>query len=40
LDQLFLEQFKHGIAEATYEEGARLTGQLLSELRTKTNTPS
>lgn len=38
LDRLFLASFKHGINEATYEEGARLTGQLLSELRTKTNT--
>lgn len=39
LDKLFLESFRHGIQEATYEEGARLTGQLLSELRTKTNVP-
>jgi hypothetical protein len=40
LDQLFVESFKHGIAEATYEEGARVTGQLLSQLRAKTNTPA
>lgn len=39
LDKLFLESFKHGLDEATYEEGARLTGQLLAELRNKTNTP-
>ncbi len=38
LDKLFLEAYKHGVNEATYEEGARLTGQLLSELRNKTNT--
>lgn len=40
LDKLFVETFKHGIGEATYEEGARLTGQLLAELRNKTNTPA
>ncbi len=40
LDKLFSESFKHGIAEATYEEGARLTGQLLAELRNKTNSPA
>lgn len=39
LDKLFAEHFRHGIAEATYEEGARLTGQLLSELRQKTSQP-
>lgn len=39
LDKLFLEAYKHGITEATYEEGARLTGQLLSELRAKTSQP-
>jgi hypothetical protein len=38
LDKLFLESFKHSLADATYEEGARLTGQLLTELRSKTNT--
>jgi hypothetical protein len=40
LDQLFVESFKHGISEATYEEGARLTGLLLSELRKQTNSPA
>lgn len=40
LDRLFVESFKHGIAEATYEEGARLTGLLLSELRKQTNSPA
>ncbi len=39
LDKFFLESFKHGINEATYEEGARLTGQLLAELRQKTSQP-
>jgi hypothetical protein len=37
LDKLFTESFKHGLADATYEEGARLTGQLLTDLRAKTN---
>lgn len=37
LDKLFIESFKHGINEATYEEGARLTGQLLASLREATN---
>lgn len=37
LDTLFTEAYHHGLSEATYEEGARLTGQLLSELRTKTS---
>lgn len=40
LDKLFVESFKHGIDEATYEEGARVTGQLLAELRNKTNSPA
>lgn len=40
LEKLFVDSFKHGMTEATYEEGARLTGQLLSELRNKTNTPA
>ncbi|MCC7161472.1 MAG: hypothetical protein IT331_03180 [Anaerolineae bacterium] len=40
LDRLFVESFKHGINEATYEEGARLTGQLLSKLRKQTNSPA
>lgn len=35
VDKLFTETFKHGMSEATYEEGARLTGQLLSELRNR-----
>lgn len=35
LDKLFTEAYHHGLSEATYEEGARLTGQLLSELRNK-----
>lgn len=36
LDKLFTDSFKHGINDATYEEGARLTGQLLSDLRSAT----
>lgn len=36
VDKLFVESFKHGTSDATYEEGARLTGQLLSELRNRT----
>jgi hypothetical protein len=40
LDQLFVEAYKHGINEATYEEGARVTGQLLAELRQKTSQPN
>ena len=36
LDKLFVENFKHGLSEATYEEGARLTGQLLGEIRSRT----
>jgi hypothetical protein len=39
LDQLFTENYKHGMGEATYEEGARITGQLLAELRQKTSQP-
>ncbi|HZQ11135.1 MAG TPA: hypothetical protein VFD70_31480 [Anaerolineae bacterium] len=35
LEKLFVQSYKHGMNEATYEEGARLTGQLLSELRNK-----
>lgn len=35
LEKLFQQSYKHGMSEATYEEGARLTGQLLSELRNK-----
>lgn len=37
LDDLFSKNFKHGLNEATYEEGARLTGQLLAELRNKSS---
>jgi hypothetical protein len=37
LDKLFTESFKHGLADATYEEAARLTGELLSQLRARTN---
>ncbi len=33
LEKLFVANFKHGLADATYEEGARLTGQLLGEIR-------
>jgi hypothetical protein len=35
LDRLFSESFHHGMGEATYEEGARVTAQLLAELRTR-----
>lgn len=37
LDVIFQDAFKHGMNEATYEEGARITGQLLSELRQRTS---
>lgn len=33
LDALFFQAFKHGMSQATYEEGSRITGQLLGELR-------
>lgn len=33
VDQLFLANFKHSMDEATYEEGALITGQLLSTFR-------
>jgi hypothetical protein len=36
LEQLFQAKFQHGLAQATYEESARMTGQLLAELRQKT----
>jgi hypothetical protein len=36
LDKLFTDAYKHGMSEATYEEGARLTGQLLGEIRSRT----
>jgi hypothetical protein len=39
LDKMFLEAYKHGIGEATYEEGARITGLLLGELRARTSQP-
>lgn len=39
LDKLFIENFKHGLSDATYEEGARLTGQLLGEIRSRTAQP-
>lgn len=35
INKLFVESFKHGIAEASYEEGARVTAQLLAELRNR-----
>lgn len=35
VEKLFQENFKHGVDTATYEEGARLTGQILAELRNK-----
>lgn len=40
LEQLFVDAYRHGMNEATYEEGARVTGQLLAELRNKTNAPA
>lgn len=40
LEKIFGEAFHHGMNEATYEEGARITAQLLSELRNKTSQPS
>lgn len=33
LEALFMEQFQHGSDTATYEDGARLTGFLLAEIR-------
>ena len=38
LDKLFTESFKHGMGDASYEEGARIVGTLLTELRSKTTT--
>lgn len=35
LEKLFGESFKHGMNEATYEEGARMTAQLLAEQRAR-----
>lgn len=37
LDQKFGDGFKVSMNEATYEQGARMTGELLQELRRKTN---
>ncbi len=35
LDALFAEAFKHGMGEASYEEGAHITGQLLAAQRAR-----
>lgn len=35
LDKMCVEMFQHGIVDATYEEGAKLTGRLLTELRSR-----
>ncbi len=35
LDALFAESFKHGMAEASYEEGAHITAQLLAAQRAR-----
>lgn len=40
LEKLFAETYKHGMSQATYEEGARLTGQLLGEIRMRTTQQS
>lgn len=37
LDKLWFDSFKHGLGNASYEEGARITGQLLTDLRAKAN---
>lgn len=34
LDRIFMESFKHPMNEASYEEGARITAQLLASQRT------
>lgn len=39
LDSLFVENFKHKVSDGTYEEAARLTGMLLSEIRKKQDAP-
>jgi hypothetical protein len=39
LDKLFLDQFKHGGKDATYEDATKLTAQLLAE-QTETKTKS
>lgn len=35
LDALFIEAFKHGLGDASYEEGARITAQLLAAQRAR-----
>jgi hypothetical protein len=35
LEALFVEAFKHGIGDASYEEGARITAQLLAAQRAR-----
>ncbi len=35
LDTMFVESFKHGMSEASYEEGAHITAQLLAAQRAK-----
>lgn len=35
LDNLFIEAFKHGLGDASYEEGARITAQLLAAQRAR-----
>jgi len=35
LDTMFIEAFKHPMTNATYEEGARITAQLLATQRAK-----
>ncbi len=35
LDGLFIESFKHGMSEASYEEGTHITAQLLAAQRAK-----
>lgn len=35
LDALFVQAFKHGVGDASYEEGARITAQLLAAQRAR-----
>lgn len=35
LDTLFIEAFRHGLGDASYEEGARITAQLLAAQRAR-----
>jgi hypothetical protein len=35
LEALFVESFKHGLSDASYEEGARITAQLLAAQRAR-----